>query len=148
MSSFNSQHNSAPISVTPILPLLLLSFPFFLAPSPHFISPSWPYVDKHVRFIASCISPRSCLCYIFARIAFFFFPFSGWTRSRSTSEQFFKLRLLRFGYRVTWIDFSRDISDHILSLWRDPICNPPECHALLCSKDNSHPAAVCLWAAV
>lgn len=155
MSSFNSQHNSGPISVTPILPSPLLSFPFFLAPSPHLFLPLgliWTNTHQHTHaytyFIltslflpSSSFSLRSCLCYIFARIAFFFFccRVRAFEVNSNTVFLFSKFSLLCCGYHVTWIDFSRDVSDHILSLWRDPIRNPPECHALLCSKDHSHP---------
>lgn len=169
MSSFNSQYNSVPISVTPILPFPLLSSPFFSAPISLFIFPPWSYINQHTHMFyvyllsslflpSSSFSPRSCLCYIFPRIAFFCFVFVRYVRLRSTATlfSFFLLPFLEkktniflcFEFHVTWIDFSRDTSDHILSLWRDSTHNPLEWHALRYSKDHSHPAAVCLRAAV
>lgn len=168
MSSFNSQYNSVPISVTPILPFPLLSSPFFSAPISLFIFPPWSYINQHTHMFyvyllsslflpSSSFSPRSCLCYIFPRIAFFLFCFceicaievNSYTVFFLSSSFFRKKKFfLCFEFHVTWIDFSRDTSDHILSLWRDSTHNPLEWHALRYSKDHSHPAAVCLRAAV
>lgn len=55
MSSFNSQYNSVPISVTPILPFPLLSSPFFSAPISLFIFPPWSYINQHTHVL--CLSP-------------------------------------------------------------------------------------------
>lgn len=166
MSSFNSQYNSVPISVTPILPFPLLSSPFFSAPISLFIFPPWSYINQHTHMFYVYLLSIPTLILLFSKVlpllhltqnCFFLFCFceicaievNSYTVFFLSSSFFRKKNiLLCFEFHVTWIDFSRDTSDHILSLWRDSTHNPLEWHALRYSKDHSHPAAVCLRAAV
>lgn len=79
MGSFNSRHYSVPVSVTPILPSLLLSFSFFFSPvSPIYFSLLASHRQTHKR-----TPPSSSLFLLFSkvfvtsffRIAFFFLKF-------------------------------------------------------------------------
>lgn len=120
MSSFNSQRNSAPINVTPILP----------SPSLPFISPSPAlYGQVHSRIHTFFIPPFLLLCLLFLHFSkvlpllsqnCFFFPplFCRLRAFKVNGCVLSKCSLACCGCHVTWIDFSRDIGDHILSLWR------------------------------
>lgn len=122
MSSFNSQHNSVPISVTPILPPLLLSSPHLFLP----LGLTWTNTHQYTRMF---FHPSL----LFASFSTFFLHFSTGLPLLSVLLFFFFCRLHAFKGNsqrtrtvytfillcsVTWIGFSRDVSDHILSLWR------------------------------
>lgn len=152
MSSFNSQHNSVPITVTPILPSLLLSSPVFLAPSPHLFLPlglTWTNTHQHTH--TYFIPPSSTPFLVFSKVLpllhlcqnCFFFVFLFFCRVHAfkvNSRTVKKFSLLCCGYHVTWIDFSRDVSDHILSLWRFP--PRVSCFAL---QQRPFPPCCCLF---
>lgn len=136
MSSFNSQYNSVPISVTPILPFPLLSSPFFSAPISLFIFPPWSYINQHTHMFyvyllsslflpSSSFSPRSCLCYIFPRIAFFCFVFVRYVRLRSTATlfSFFLLPFLekkKQHFPLLWVSCNLDRFQQG-HLWSHPV---------------------------
>lgn len=116
MSSFNSQHYSVPISVTPILPSLLLSFPFFLAPSPHLFFPlglTWTNTHQHTHIYF--IPPSSSLYFyplppFLQGLAFvtslpelFFLFFVGYRHLRSTATPFWKIQ-----FSLLWVSCNLD----------------------------------------